>query len=409
MEFWIAAGGIALAVTGLLLGALSRRRTEDVAPAASDLNVYRDQLREVDRDLDRGVIDRTDAERVRTLLSRKILDADNAMADQTAASVAPRQTTLALAGLIGLVMLGAIWGYLRLGAPGYPDLPIRVRIEAADELYRTRPGQAEAERAASATIPPQNPAVEQSFLDLMAKLRTALKDRPGDLQGHQLLAQNEAGLGNFVAAIAAQQQVIAIKGAAATGEDYAALGEMMILAAGGYVSPEAETELVKALQLDPLNGTAAYYAGLMFVQTGRPDRAFGLWAPLLDRSSPSDPWFEPLGAQIGAIAAEAGVEYTPLATATAPGPSGEDVAAAAEMSPEDRQAMIRSMVAQLNDRLATEGGTAEEWARLIGAYGVLGETDRAREIWTEAQARFADKPDDLAEVRAAAIRAGVAE
>lgn len=409
MEFWIAAGAIALAVTGLLLGALSRNRMEDVAPAASDLNVYRDQLREVDRDLERGVIAKADADRVRTELARKILDADKALGYQTAAATAPRQATLALAVLIGLLMMGAVWGYLRLGAPGYPDLPIRVRIEAADELYRTRPGQAEAERAASAALAPQNPDVEPSFLDLMSKLRAALKNRPDDLQGHELLAQNEAALGNYMAAVAAQRQVIALKGAAATGADHAALGEMMILAAGGYVSPEAEAELVKALQLDPLNATAAYYAGLMFVQTGRPDRAFSLWAPLLDRSSPTDPWFDPLAAQIGEIAAEAGVEYTPPSTAAAPGPSGEDVAAAAEMSPEDREAMIRGMVAQLSDRLATEGGTAEEWARLIGAYGVLGEADRAREIWTEAQARFADKPKDLAEVRAAAVKAGVAQ
>ena len=61
--------------------------------------------------------------------------------------------------------------------------------------------------------------------------------------------------------IAAQRTVIALKGEAATGEDHAALAEVMILAAGGYVSPEAEAELTAALQRDPLNGTATYYAG----------------------------------------------------------------------------------------------------------------------------------------------------
>jgi cytochrome c-type biogenesis protein CcmH len=67
------------------------------------------------------------------------------------------------------------------------------------------------------------------------------------------------------------------------------------------------------------------------------------------------------------------------------------------------------MVARLSERLATQGGSAEEWARLIKAYGVLGETDRARAIWAEAQQLFGGNAADLEVVRAAATQAGVAE
>jgi cytochrome c-type biogenesis protein CcmH len=186
----------------------------------------------------------------------------------------------------------------------------------------------------------------------------------------------------------------------------------MILAAGGYVSPQAEAELTRALQIDPGNGTATYYAGLMFLQTGRPDRTFALWAPLLDRSSPGDPWVAPLRAQIEAVAAEAGaINYVmpPPAAAAAPGPSAADIAAAADMTPEDREAMIRGMVEGLSARLASEGGSAEDWARLIAAYGVLGEADRARTIYTESQTRFAGRPADLDALRAAAETAGVTD
>ena len=63
MEFWIAAAGIGLAVTALLLLALLRGRAGGEPAAAYDLRVYRDQLREVDRDLARGVIAPADAER----------------------------------------------------------------------------------------------------------------------------------------------------------------------------------------------------------------------------------------------------------------------------------------------------------------------------------------------------------
>jgi len=90
-----------------------------------------------------------------------------------------------------------------------------------------------------------------------------------------------------------------------------------------------------------------------------------------------------------------------------PGPSVQDIENAGEMTPEERQEMVQSMVQRLNDRLATEGGTPEEWARLISAYGSLGDESRARAIWLEAQQRFADTPDALETARRGAARAGV--
>ena len=113
--------------------------------------------------------------------------------------------------------------------------------------------------------------------------------------------------------------------------------------------------------------------------------------------------------RIEEVAWRAGVEYELPPLAEGPGPSAEDIEAAQEMTAEDREEMIRGMVAGLSDRLATEGGTAEEWARLIGAYGVLGETDQARVIWVEAQEVFAGREAELQTLRAAADRAGVLE
>ena len=411
MEFWIAAAGIGLAVTALLLLALLRGRGGEEPAAAYDLRVYRDQLREVDRDLTRGVIAAADAERLRTEVARRVLEADRALGDGADAGghAAPRRITLAMAALVAAVMLGGVWTYIRLGAPGYPDLPIAERLAVSEEIYRTRPSQAVAETAAAARAPAPAP-VDPAFTELMDKLRSALTDRPDDLDGHRLLARNESGLGNYAAAIAAQDRVIAILGSKVSAEDHALRAEMMILAAGGYVSPEAEAEITRALQLDPLNGTATFYAGLMFAQVGRPDRTFSLWAALLDRSQPDDPWVAPLRAQLMQVASEAGEDsYVLPEAAPAPGPDAEAVAAAAEMTPEERQEMVRGMVAQLSERLATQGGSAEEWARLITAYGVLGETDRARTIWTEAQQRFDGRAADLDVVRAAAAQAGVVE
>ena len=51
-------------------------------------------------------------------------------------------------------------------------------------------------------------------------------------------------------------------------------------------------------------------------------------------------------------------------------------------------------------------GSPVEWARLINALGVLGQADRARGIWAEARQVFADQPDALAQIEAAARQQG---
>lgn len=66
---------------------------------------------------------------------------------------------------------------------------------------------------------------------------------------------------------------------------------------------------------------------------------------------------------------------------SAPGPTQEDIAAASQMSADDRAAMIEGMVARLEDRLTTEGGTAEEWLRLLNAYVQLDRMDDANRIY----------------------------
>ncbi len=415
MSFWIVAIILALGVSGYLAFVLARARKEAAPGEAFDIQVYRDQLKEVERDLARGLISEAEAAQVRTEVSRRLLEADKAAARKIAEGNdgAPAKAQPWLAYLTGaLVIAGTLVIYLQIGAPGYPDLPLTERIAAAEQARADRPGQADAEEQAAPNMPQAQ--VNERHAELMQQLREALKQRPDDLEGHVLLARNEAALGNFKAAYEAQQRVIELKGDQATGEDYSALADMMILAAGGYVSPEAEAALIKALQLDPTNGAAQYYSGLMFAQTGRPDVAFRIWRDLLE-SSPSDaPWVPPIREQILIVAQDAGVRYElPAAEGAGAGPivpggpSAEDIAAAQDMTPEERQQMVSSMVNRLARRLATEGGTADEWARLISALGVLGETGRAQAIWTEAKAVFANTPDKLAIVREAARQAGL--
>lgn len=402
IAFWIAAGGMGLAILALFLLALIRARAEIASAAEYDLKVYRDQLAEIDRDLARGTLPPDEADRQRTEVSRRLLEADRA---RTAGDTTASTRGIVVAAAVILAIIGSsYWVYARLGAPGYPDLPLAARLAMSDELRANRAPQAEMEAAATAARPtPAEPEAE--FAQLMEQLRAAVADRPDDQRGLELLAANEARLGNLPAARIAQEQLIRLKGDTATAEDHAALAELMIMAAGGLVSAEAEDELAKALTLDATNGTARYYYGLMAAQVGRFDRTFGLWEPLLRDSPPDAPWIAPIRAQIADVAARAGIEYT--LPATLPGPDADALTAAGEMSEEDRQAMVEGMVAQLGSRLATEGGTVEEWARLISSLATLDRMDEAAEIYAEALEVFDGSPSQQSFLREAALNAGL--
>ena len=183
MSFWIITGLLALIAGAFLALAVLRGRAE--AQDGFDLQVYRDQLAEVDRDAERGVLAPEEAERVRTEVARRILAADRAAQDAPTTEQG-RASPILAALLIVLVGGGAFGIYLAYGAPGYGDLPLEARIAAIEVQKADRPTQAELE----AVVRPRPPA-EPPSPDLVAqveRLRTLMADRPNDLQGHILLA-----------------------------------------------------------------------------------------------------------------------------------------------------------------------------------------------------------------------------
>ena len=413
--FWLFAAALTLIVATAILLPFWRARPGAAEPAAAyDLRVYRDQLAEIDRDLARGVIDPADAERLRTEIGRKVLGADRALTREAGqAPVTARHGLIAAAALLALITGGTAL-YLRIGAPSRPDMALASRIAAAEASYANRPSQAEAEARVAANPPPAPPAPDAQFQQLMDQLRAAVQQRPDDPKGLSLLAGNEARLGNIQAAMTAQSRLVEVQGDAATAEDHAFLAGLMTEAAGGVITPEAEREVAIALRLDPTNAQARYMTGLLQAQHGRPDRAFPVWAALLEDTPADSPWNVAIRQVIGDIAWLAGQpEYIPPQPGDAPvapmmpSPDADQMAAASDMTPEERTEFIRSMVGRLESRLATEGGTAEEWGRLISSLTVVGEHDHAREIAAEARTRFAADPGALAKVNEAAEAVGI--
>ncbi len=307
MVFWIATAAISVAAILILLRAFLRGVSETTPTEAYDVQVYRDQLQELERDEARGVLSPQDAERARAEVSRRLIEADRALqAAQEAGTGLTNGKVLIPVGLV-VTLAFAVLVYAQLGVPNYPDMPIATRIERIEENRATRPSQAEAVAEASVSARPaipENPELEA----LVERLRAIMAERRDDPTGWRLLAENELRLGNFEAAVAAQEQLVGLL-APESPEGVAAranLAEMMILAAGGYVSPEAEGVLTDTIAQEPRNGTARYYMGLMYAQGGRPDLAYTIWRTLLAESTPDAPWLEPIRLQIEEVAFLAG-------------------------------------------------------------------------------------------------------
>jgi cytochrome c-type biogenesis protein CcmH len=409
MLFWIPALVLVLGSLMVVFAPMLRGTGRGAARASYDMQVYRDQLREIDTELARGVLTESEAEATRAEVSRRLLAAADAEGGDSGGTPAPRRVSTLTGGalLIGVAAMASAL-YFRIGVPGFDDQPLAERMATMAEQRANRPGQAEAEAAFAASGRSQVPAISElppEDVEMVDQLKTILEDRPDDLRGHRLLVGSMAALGRFGEAWVAQERVVELEGEDVPARDLVNLAELMILAAGGYVSPEAEAALTRGMQLNASDPLGRYYSGVALLQGGRADLAFPIWSGLL-REGPADaPWIPAIEAQLPEVARLAG---QPLPE-PAPGPTREDIEAASEMSEEDRAAMIGSMVAQLSDRIATQGGPASDWARLITALTVLDRADEAEVILDEARQAFFDDPAGLEMINGAAAQAGLGQ
>lgn len=365
MSFWISIALIVIVVF-VLLYVMTRQMSARVTTRLQAAEaLYQSQIAEIDAEAATGRLTEAAATRLKTELSRSF--AREEKIGETSFTTGP---TRPLAITLALGLLGAVGFYAYTGAPGLIDLPFDTRQEML------RPSQARAyeileKDGALAPLP----EIDPQYATLIDELRTVLETRPDEPEGNRLLASTMYNLGHFQEAAKAQAKYIEIIGDDATAEDYALLGEAQILAVNGYVSPEAEAAIRKALQLDKNNLPATFYAGLTMRQEEDFESARQIWEGMLP--------------QVEAPEWRAEIERQLAALPSLKGPSETDIANAADMSQGDQQAMIENMVSNLSERLASEGGTPEEWAQLLRALTVLNRTEARDAILQEARTTFA--------------------
>lgn len=390
--FWAVALVLSAGVLAVLVQAMRRGQDEGQVKAV-DLAVYRDQLDEVERDLERGTLSAEEAERLRAEVGRRVLDLQRADQDEAATAKTPTAPIAVILALVVVAGTGLV--YASLGVPGYPDMPLDDRIATLDARMAARPAQearlAELGQPRDATLDAQ----------LSSELAAAT-----DPEALRALFNQRFETGALQAAVRTQERLLALQGAATSSLDHSTLALAMVVEAQGYVSPEAEVQLRESLSRDPSNEMARFLVGEMFLQGGRFDQAFSLWRPIVEDGNPNAPWTAQVRERIESVAQLAGVNYT-LPPSARRGPTDADMAAAAELTPEERQAMIEGMVAQLSDRLATDGGDVEDWNRLIRSLAILERLSEAQAIYDEAKAKFQGRPAELSFLRLAAVETGL--
>ena len=368
MTLWLVFALMTAAAIFAVLWPLGRRST---APGGSDIAIYRDQLEEIARDRASGLIGEAEAEAAKVEVSRRLIAAaDAAEAEKTVGDRSPlwRRRVTAIAGLV-LLPIGATALYLALGSPQMPGQPLAERARTVRQ--------------------------DRSIQDLVSQVEAHLEHNPDDARGYAVVAPVYMRLGRFADAVNARRRLLALSGESA--DRQADLGEALAAAANGVITIEAKAAFERALALDPNELKSKYYTGIAAEQDGDKAKAAAIWTGMLKDAAPDAPWAPMVREAMTRVGGTPPAAVAPAIAGSA-GPSAADVAAAGGMSEKDRGDMIRGMVARLADKLKQDGNDLEGWQRLLRAYMVLGEREKAMAVASDAKRALASDPDKLRQI-----------
>jgi cytochrome c-type biogenesis protein CcmH len=382
---WIILGCLTALVLFVLLRPLLGARGREDAREAFNAAVYRDQLGEIDADRARGLIGESEAEAARLEIARRLLQADSKerSAPSERASGSPaRSAMIVVATLVPLLALGL---YLLYGSPRLPDQPLAARLE--------------------------DPSNSQNLAALVARVEARLREHPDEGEGWDVIAPVYLGAQRYQDAADAYNEAIRLLGPSA--KRLSGQGQALVLANNGVVTEDAKSALTRAIALDPTLIEPRILIAIAKEQDGDFASAIADWRALIDKAPADAPWRQMVEQRIASD--EAHLAGKPLPGTPAPaeappvagGPNTSDVAAAQNMSPADRQAMIETMVQRLAARLDQDGSDLGGWLKLVKAYSVLDRKDDALKALARAKSQFTGNAQALQQLDQLAAELGL--
>lgn len=334
--FWIFAIAITAIASAALYYAALGRRVNATPTGADDATTahFRLQLKEIEGDIASGRLGEAEGLAAKSELARELL---RLQGEAPRVAVGGQRWVVPVA--IVLTALLAFGTYAFLGNPGLPAQPLSERTPPAPEI---------------------------DLDDAMARIEAQLQKTPDDIRGWTVIAPVYMQEGRFADAAAAYRRVIALS--APTADLETNLGEAVMMQNGGDMTGEPLALFESAAARDPNHVRSRFYIAGESTRTGNFELAVTQWNAVLALGKGDESWVE--AAKAGLAAAEAGLSG-------APPPTMDD-------------ATIRGMVDGLATRLYADGGSIEEWTRLVRSRLVLGQTEDAQKDYERARIAYPD-------------------
>jgi cytochrome c-type biogenesis protein CcmH len=388
---------IALVAAGLTIPLV--RRYEQRPGRARTLEILKGQLAEVDAQQAGKLIAQPEADALRAEIKRRILAEDR----ETQAVARPLPAGAMPWVALGLVAVVAVCATALYALMGHPEL-----------TSSTIAGASAPAQQAAAAEPQQHPMGDVSTM--IAGLESRLQQNSNDAQGWQMLGWSYMRVNRPADAAKAYGRAASLDPGNA--EYLSAQGEAMVQSEG-KVSDDAAAIFRHALKGDANDPRARYFLAIYRDQQGDHKGAMEDFITLLKSAPPDAPWAAQVRNYVEDLAKDQHIDISsqlppapaapaaPPPQAGQPGPTGDQVAAASQMSDTDRQAMIHTMVDRLAGELKTNPHDSGGWVRLMRARMVLGETDKAAQAYQDARKAFTGTPAAQAALQEAAKSLGV--
>jgi len=365
MALWMIFTLLTVVVLIVVMYPVLRPNTDIIEDQVYESAVYRDQLKELERDAERGIINEKEKESALNEVSRRLLGVQasfnksaNPSSKTNSANIVALVSAVAITGFAGLL-------YNNLGNPEMPDQPQSVRVANA-----TKSGDMAA---------------------MILQVERYLQKNPKDIKGWRVLAPALKRANRYTEAGEAYARIMQLdKPTAPLLVDYA---ESLLLGNQGLPNEQVRKALKAALALDSKHAKARFYWAMALQQDGFKEKALQEWQTLRDQN-PDDPDLQ-AAVQRQIVALQGKGEVT-AESAKIPSLDKEQRQAASDMTPKERQAMIGSMVERLAGRLKENGKDLGGWQRLIRARVVLGQKDAAVAALKTAQDNFKGDQEALA-------------
>lgn len=270
MLLWVCFAILTASVVALLLRPLRQTQVAVVEPAAADLAVYRDQLRELDAERDRGLVVDSEIESARAEVARRLIKRASGEASETAESAddtasvnRARRIYVAITALLPVVGIGL---YLLSGSPHLPDHPFSERQTAAGT----------------------GGDGASSIVNLIAQVEQRLRDHPEDGRGWDVIAPIYLRLGRYADAAHAFAEANRLEGE--TVRRLLGFAEATLLAENGIVTEPVRKAALRVLELDPARIEVRVWLTLAKEQDGDLAGAAAEYRDILDKAPADATW-----------------------------------------------------------------------------------------------------------------------